>query len=210
MVLVAEILEWEAQTIVQVGIGHYHKEIEVFKEAWPTCDVIGFEPQPHTYDKLEDYQGEIRKVGLADKPGKATMWYRPRHKDGGTMCNRTDDDKTDTVEVPISTLDLEFPRGSINTQHNMLWLDCEGYEEKVIRGAARTLKQFEVINVELTTAPISAEWCKPQAVHQLLEAQGYKRQWIHTQRISHGQCDVIYVQPHLFRPEYCCCPCQTQ
>lgn len=208
--LIAELLQWVPDTIYQVGIGCNPEETAVFLDAWPDVEIIGFEAHPEVYRTVKaTYPGIIANLALGAHEGKVPIWSPPRHKDGSTVFEPIDADRCAVTETQMSTLDKMFIAGP-NTCKTLLWLDCEGSELNVLRGGNNFLKGVEVVNVELTAKPIATTWCDSNQVHDHLLEQGFKRQWVHTQRSSAGQCDAIYVRPHLFRPEFCCCPCQIK
>jgi hypothetical protein len=52
--------DWRPDTIVQVGVGILHKELDVLTKVWPHAKLIGFEPNPDTYKSIkEQYPGEL-------------------------------------------------------------------------------------------------------------------------------------------------------
>lgn len=206
--LVADRLQWVPDTIYQVGVGLLGKEIEVFQEAWPKCKLIGFEANPNSVESVRDeYPGELHAVAVGDYEGTVTLHVKPRHADGSSIRSFRDDIDHYDLEVPISTLDLLVPDGPPTTK-TMLWIDCEGAENAVLRGAANFLRKVELVNVEMTAKPYGEDWSSHLEVHNQLIDEGFRRQWIHTQRITSGQVDVIYVRPNIFQASFCCCPCE--
>lgn len=209
--LIAELIEWVPDLIVQVGVGTLHHETEVFREAWPNHRLIGYEANPACYEiSLKTYPGELRCVAIGDKlADRIAIYEKHRHKDGSSLFAFPDDVRVVEKTTRMTTLDCEFPEGP-KAEHVLLWLDCEGSEHFALAGGARFVRDTEVINVEMTAKPYSKTWCSSKDLHNIITALGFKRQWVHTQRSSAGQCDAIYVRPHLFRSEYCCCPCQVE
>lgn len=208
--LIAELLQWTPDSIYQIGIGLNCEEIVVFKDAWPNAFLFGCEPHPKIYEGLgKKYYGTLYPFGISDHDGSATMYYRGNHKDGSTL-NKPDNMRgVNECTIKLRTLDSLFEDGP-PTNKTLLWLDCEGSELAALRGATEFIKRVEMVNVEMTARPISKQWCSSNEVHDWLIDHGFKRQWVHTSRLSAGQCDGIYVRPYLFRPEYCCCPCQME
>lgn len=227
--LVAEVLGWRPDWVIQVGVGLFHEEADALKERinddhkeehvlkseWPDCKFVGFEPHPDTYRQIvRKYPGELFQVAISDGYGTTPLFTKKRHADGSSLHYHdllSDDEqsKVGEVVVDVVTLDSWFaddpPKGKI-----LLWLDCEGSELNVLRGGENFLERVDVVNVEMASKPPSSGWCSPGEVHAYLAARGFWLQWIHTQRISAGQCDAIYVRSHLFRPEYCCVPHEVE
>lgn len=210
--LIAELMEWVPDMIVQVGVGTMHYETEVFKEAWPNCKLIGYEASPNCFEaSKKTYPGELRFGAIGDKfAERMPIYEKHRHKDGSSIFQFPEDIRVIETTTTMTTLDKEFPNGCRGFDHVLLWLDCEGSELMAIGGASKFIKGVEVINVEMTAKPYSNQWCSQTELHDIITLLGFKRQWVHTQRSSAGQVDAIYVRPHLFRPEYCCCPCQMK
>lgn len=201
--LIAELIDWVPDQIFQVGIGTRPEEVVIFKEAWPDVEISGCEPHPQIVENIrDDYPGKILELALSDYIGKGTLHAKKRHKDGSSLY-KLEDQETHEIPIFVSTLDQVYQPKSNKT---LLWLDCEGSELAVLKQGLNCLAKTEVVNVEMTAKPWGKEWCSSVQVHQFLIDRGFRLQWIHTQRSSAGQSDLIYVRPYLFKPEYCCCP----
>jgi hypothetical protein len=200
--LVVEQLGWRADYVYQVGVGQEHQEVDVLLAEWPGVKFVGCDPMD-----CKDYPGEFHCVAVSDRPGSATLYVRKHHKDGSSFYP-AEGIACDKRLVPANTLDGLFPKPQGN--HILLWLDCEGVELRVLQGAESFCCCVEVVNVEITANPVNEEWCSPASVHHWLTEHGFVRQWIHTQRISSGQFDAIYVRPHLFKRRFCCDPWSCQ
>lgn len=206
--LIADHIGWVPEYIYQVGVGIHCQELEVFVEAWPKVVMTGYEAHPLVYEAVKDrYPGTIHNLGISKRPGIATLYSKKRHKDGSSLYKFHDDIDVEEFKVKVDTLDNQVPEGP-KSNRTLLWLDCEGSELDALKGAENFIKRVEVVNVELTSNPVSNEWPSQVSIDIWLRDRGFRRQWIHTQRSALGQCDVIYVRPYLFKSEYCCCPCE--
>ncbi len=204
--LVAEFLKWRPDYVYQIGVGQWHKEVEVMQDAWPDVRLIGFEPHPVIWSRLKNYPGVVHNLAVTDKAGTAELHVPPRHKDGSSLCSINHADKT--IPVNTTSLDAFYPAGPVGDRI-LLWLDCEGSELAVLRGAKKFLEKVQMVNVEMTGKPTSSDWPPVSAVHDELIGSGFIRQWIHTERINMAQIDAMYVREPLFSPVYCCCPCEV-
>jgi len=211
---VVEALRWRADVVYQVGVGHYHKETEVLGEEWPGVKFVGCEPHPQTYKDMrtkghsDEYPGECHNVAVGDKVGETILYHKKRHKDGASLfLHHSRDENYQEHKVQITTLDALFPEPV--PCRNLLWLDCEGNELAVLHGGEKFVESVDVVNVELASNPPCEGWCSPVDVHLWLVDHGFYRQWVHTQRIWAGQVDAVYVRKRLFKPQYCCCPCEV-
>lgn len=205
VVLIADHIQWKPDFIIQVGVGTTQQEMDVMKIAWPEMKAIGFEAHPRICEAMKDkFPGELVEVAIGSSEGTATLYYRKNHKDGSSLCVPNFDCHSMTVKT--TTLDNAM-KGRTVGEHNLLWIDCEGTELEVLKGGEATVEKAEVVNIEMTSKPVGKGWATPVQIHDWLNDHGFFRQWIHTQRSACGQVDGIYVRRHLFRPEYCCCPC---
>lgn len=206
--LICDHIGFAPDCMYQIGIGMNHGELDVFTQVWEGLKLFGCEPHPQILRGLRDvYPGTLYEVAVSDHVGKATLYSKPRHKDGSSLMPHTTctNDRQYTVEV--TTIDTLWPDGPVG-QHPILWVDCEGSELKALNGGVKFVEKVEVINVEMTSKEMGTGWCRPEEVHQWLLGHGFRRQWVHTQRAWVGQVDAIYVRPHLFQAHICCCPCE--
>ncbi len=205
--LVCDAIGWRADTVIQAGVGYNHQEVDVLKAEWPGLRWYGVDPHPAVAEKARHdplYDG-VFECAASDRPGPVTLWVKPRHADGSALSKVADDCRQ--VEATADTLDRLFlPSKLVDFGRLLLWLDCEGHERQALDGAKCLLRRASVVNVEMTARPPSKEWCRPVEVHTRLLRAGFRREWIHTGRISSGQYDATYVRRELFRPEYCCDP----
>jgi len=208
---VAELLGWQPTAIFQVGVGQYCKEVDVFAEAWPEADLIGFEPNPEVLRRIK-YPGLIVRKALGRYVGWAKLFCDPAHVDGASVYNDTANGKLQESDVEIDTLDHYYDGVKWHREGGrvMLWLDCEGSELDVLVGGERFVEHVQVINVELTGKALRAGWPNPAVVNRWLLNHGFLLQFVHTQRMAVGQCDAVYVRPELLRPEYCSCPLMVE
>lgn len=207
--LVSEVIGWQPDYIYQVGVGMSPQEIDVFLDTWPEVHIDGFEAHPEIYKAIKpNYRGNLNNLALGNQEGTVDLFVPPRHKDGSSVYALAQEG-CKQLTVPMSTLDAQYPKGPAS-MHSLLWLDCEGSELAVLQGGEDFLKNIEVVNVELTMSPQSDAWCSPVDVHRFLLDHGFVLQWIHTQRISAGQNDGIYVRPYIFKPQFCSCFCAVE
>ena len=200
--LIADLLEWKPDLIIQVGVGLVHKEVEVLHQEWPECEWIGFEAHPDIASKVnKEYPGSLFPIAVTDVPGSTTLYTPSRHKDGSSLWSVQDDCKP--IEVSASNLDSLVSRKKLDeSKEVLLWLDCEGGELNALKGSEEIIGRVNVINVEMTALPPSTGWCKPHDLHRWLRDHRFIRQWTHTQRSTSGQYDAIYVRESMYRQEY--------
>jgi len=206
--LIAELIEWEPDLVVQVGIGHFWKEVEVMQEAWPRVKFVGFEPHPVLLenDIRGKYPGLLHEMALGEKKDKRILWYDNTFMEGASLFSGGKAGQGAAVDVQRMD-DVLALEGNDKT---LYWIDCEGSELSVLKGSVEFLNKVDVINIELTGNPPRPGWPSPVGVNRWLLDHGFVSQYIHTHRCSSGQNDMVYVKPHLFRPEFCSCPLQVE
>ncbi len=223
IVNICELIGWQPDVVYQVGVGVNHGEVDEMHDRWPGVQFVGCEPHPGIVSTVEkDYPGELYEVAIGAERGKTKLYTKSRHKDGSSIFphrNQHEHERYHEIgDVLMSTLDSMFGPNDVRScrayqNHNrkdnvMLWLDCEGSELDALRGGTEFLKSVQVVNVEMTSKPPGTGWADPIEVHRLLNASGFLRQSVHTNRSAAGQADCVYVRRELFKPELCCCPCQ--
>ncbi len=211
--LVAEVLGWRADLVIQVGVGNHHQEVDVLSSEWPGVRFVGFEPHPNIFEGLrDDYPGEIHQLAMSNFNGCGTLFAKKCHGDGSSLVF-TADPNILTFEVKVRTLDSMWCEEQIWAMQDsriLLWVDCEGRELEALKGGEKTLGLVDVINVEMTSHPPELGWSSPTDIHSYLVSKGFMTQWVHTQRIGAGQTDFVYVRPQLFKPDYCCFPWEVE
>lgn len=208
-----QLIGFEPNAVVLVGVGMRHQEIEVMREDWDDFELYGFEPNPDIHKAINhDFPGFLSSSAITDVSGLTTLHVNRAHKDGSCIYKKFDEKvqaKTKQVEVFTTTLDGRFSRGMTFGKNIrvLLWLDCEGCENLALKGGQKLIKRnVDLINVELTGKPRNHGWPKPIEVHKLLLDLGFLQCWVHTTRSCIGQYDAIYIRKELFRPEFCSCP----
>ena len=210
--LVCECLGWRADTVIQAGVGYHHQEVDVLKAEWPGLRWCGVDPHPGIIEdaRKEGLYDLLIEAAAGDRPGRAPFHIKRHHGDGSSLCRPIGDD-LQVREVAVNTLDAMFIEGDLSVDFGrlLLWFDCEGHELAAIRGARELLRRASVVNVEMTGKPpcVGDGWCTPLSIHVKLLQGGFRRQWVHTNRVFSGQYDAIYVKPELWRQEFCCDPC---
>lgn len=209
VVQIAELLQFKPDVVYHVGVGLQHAEVFIMKdECWPEVKIIGFEPNPATYKEIVDtYPGFLIPCALGNEVREGVPFYQPdKHRDGSSLFRRAASDVE--YKVDITSLDVLFPLGP-GRENCLLWLDAEGNDLAVLEGATNFLSGVQMINIEMTGSAHEG-WADQATINRWLMDHGYRRQWVHTQRIHVGQQDVIWVKAEMLDPAICPCPCQLE
>jgi FkbM family methyltransferase len=121
---------------------------------WPEAKYLMIEPQPNKRERLlamcnESLALEAVLLGSAESPAV------PFHMDdfGGSSVLEQFQDKCPRLEsLPMKTLD-GLTAGRQITGPILLKADVQGYELEVLRGATQTLRDVEVLLLEVSTLP---------------------------------------------------------
>jgi FkbM family methyltransferase len=144
--------------IVVVG-AHEGDEILRMRAAYPKAQFLCFEPNPASCQRLvEKYRGldfvDVRQLALADLPGK-TWFYEMEMPGNGSLLepdpvswatiNQSQQNAVSSFEVTLSTLDLEARGMPVD----LLWMDVQGAEARVLAGAESTLVRTKAVFLEV-------------------------------------------------------------
>jgi FkbM family methyltransferase len=176
-----------AETVAQIVVvgacdaGEVMRMHRVYSNAKYVC----FEPNPKTFDYLVAKYGhfpwvDARKLALSDTPGRDRFYEMDMPGNGSLLEPDAElwsttvqwKDKTVTsFEVELSTLDRET---SSLASIDLLWMDVQGAEGKVLAGGREALKRTKAVFLEVALvrspykgAPLFSE------LKALLEAAGF-------------------------------------
>lgn len=147
-------------TILDVG-AHRGESIHFFKSIYPESQLYSFEPDPGNFAELkkvaEEFGTHAIQAALGETEG-ACPYYRQgiSHMGGLLPIDTTSTDslgyaqhaENEAITVRKTTLDNACADLGI-TQVDILKIDVQGYESKVIEGAAAILKNTDCISVEI-------------------------------------------------------------
>lgn len=156
----------------------------------PTGQVHAFEPNPPTFAQLRahvdlnDLGEVIRTVpqALSDRPGRASLITR----DDNTGAARLDCAEGDADEgvVTVSTLDEYAARSNLG-RVDLIKLDVEGNEPRVLRGGEETLARFQPpLLVEVNPPVLENMGTNAEELAGALRDRGYDIYRINRRRLS--------------------------
>lgn len=141
-------VEFEPQVVFDVGanIGGFSRNLSFH---YPNSSFYCFEPFPKTFESLKlnvkRNNFKLYQLGLGDQPESIFVNENPINDSfTNTLIKKTNSTGSkNTVSIQITTLD-EFCRSqSINTI-DLLKIDTEGFDLKVLKGAKKMLEQGNV------------------------------------------------------------------
>lgn len=136
-------------TVVDVGANVGYYTLLAARQVGETGRVLAFEPNRRAYVHLAQtlalnrvHWVETACLGLGDAAGHATLYLAPDSpmNDPTMVC---DPGLAASEEVEVDTLDACLERARCR-RVDLLKLDCEGWEPKVIAGAAEALRRGRI------------------------------------------------------------------
>jgi FkbM family methyltransferase len=165
--------------------GQFAREM---RRKFPRAHIVSFEPLPEPFAELDAWakaDGNATAVNIGLGETEETLpFYRhvghsasssllPTHADGVKRFPQMG--QSELTEVPVRRLDdalaaLKHPIGA----NTLLKLDVQGYEERVLRGAERTLQQVGALITEVNVGPMFEGQAEFLVLCQLAYAAGLR------------------------------------
>jgi FkbM family methyltransferase len=185
------------QIVLDVGTNVGEVLLNFAKRVGPHGRAIGFEPNPETLTKcrhnlsLNPFANvEVHAVALGEAPGEALLG-RPNSNNAGA-------DRIGSSGVPVEVTTLDALTAAFD-RLDLIKIDVEGFDLKVLRGGARTLERLRpTLFVELNDSNLREQGDSPAALVRWLESHGYTVRDAVTQRpirstdnLDGCGCDII-------------------
>ncbi len=144
----------------------------------PRGRVYAFEPVPDTFARLQKnielngLQSAVQAfdMGLAEAARAGHMDYHAEHTGGARIL----DDGAAGTAVNLTSMDAFCAQDKIQ-RVDLIKLDVEGYEEKVLRGGADTLRRLQpILLIELSPTTQPRAGASMAGVVELLTSRGYE------------------------------------
>ena len=148
----------DIQSVVVIG-ANIGNEVYDIRRTYPNTSFIMFEPSPKYFPELLRAHGKKSYVKCYQKAcgdfcGKTVFYELPMAGNGSFLKPTTDwkifniqeDDNISEYTVDVTTLDSEIPK---NAKTDLLWVDVQGAELHVLKGARETLKNTKAVFLEV-------------------------------------------------------------
>ena len=174
--------------------------------------IYGFEPNPISYKKtLQNIQGinnvQIFPFALSNYVGWSTFYvsranfgasslYRDNFKDAAKSMPHIFDQiqenhyKDYPIRVHVTTIDIWAKENHI-PYIDYIWLDAEGAELGILKGATEYLKNVRAISIEVNFKEFRVGMAQFENVYEFLVGQGFKLKYIWGS--TDVQSDAIFV-----------------
>jgi len=149
------------KTVIDVGanVGQFSiASAHLFGEL-DRVQIHSFEPLPDCLPKLQQNLSKLKNIkiypiALGDRTGEVRFNINSHRHSSSILALAPahhqafpDALETDSIDVPLSTLDLVFADIQLDSP-TLLKIDVQGYEANVLRGAAQTLKRIDMVILE--------------------------------------------------------------
>lgn len=196
------------KVIIDVGV-NVGSTLLNFAKVCPDGLVFGFEPDENSISKTERnlrinkfHNAVIIEKGLGDKASKAKLYkFNDSNSGENRVLSSTVSGSIDGYaynEIEIIKLD-DFVEEKGLTQIDLIKIDVEGFELKVLKGSEKSIRKFSpVLFIELIDAHLALQEDDAKSVISFLEQLGYEIRHATTKEIITSQddynnywCDII-------------------
>jgi FkbM family methyltransferase len=171
--------------------------VREYRADFPRSRIISFEPDPDTFLQLKASTSgqrlvEVHNVGISDVVGKVRFDNSCPITE--THCIAADQNNDRFPLVDVTTLDLFCSNNKID-HIDLLKIDTEGHDLKVLRGASDLLNR-SAISVIVAECTFEAN-CKTHipfgTIQQEMEARGYLFFGLYQQSLGSGKSTKAHV-----------------
>lgn len=184
--------------LLDVGVGP-KTEWRVLQHQYPQMDMLGLEPHPVTFAQLwAGFPGTLYPLAAWDEEATLTLHHNPQNVGASSVNRSFQMPGATSYQVTAQPLDAIYARfcqeQGRQYRRILLWMDVEGAETRVLRGAQQLLASGAVrwANLEELRpgVPVPAGWADPRENTRLLAAAGLDRLREYNVHAKHH--DVIY------------------
>ncbi len=167
-------------TVIDVGANIGATMLALSEKVGSQGRVIGFEPDPCTYEKCNFHlqsngyeNAEIHPLGLGATTSSKRLRVRSEKNQGMNQIV-PEDCKSQGTQIEITTIDSFVANRGLE-RIDLIKIDVEGYESEVLKGARETIGRFcPKLFIEIDDANLKDHNSSPEAVLAFLRPFGYR------------------------------------
>jgi FkbM family methyltransferase len=173
---------------------------------YPNMPILAFEASPFVYERFRQHMPpeiSYRNIAVSESGGQARLQIQLEYEDQSLVRNnsimlRSEDKPYGYVNVPSDSLD-QLCSG---LDAIALWIDAEGANSEVLRGAANALSRTLAIFIETEHTSFWEQQWAHRDVKRYLDSQGFSLTHINMQFAFQGNCIFVRREcvPLLGRP----------
>jgi FkbM family methyltransferase len=184
----------------------------LFESLFPSAEIVSFEPSVETYKKLCAAVGRSSKIrteplALGDTIATAILYENTNSFTNSLLPNAPNSDKFQPegfavpkaqTQVRVTTLDAYTKDAGI-LRVDLLKIDAQGYEFRILQGASLSLEQhlFKAVFLEVSFVPLYDGQASFSEIFNLLITNGYCLIGLYgLHRSAKGKllwCDALFV-----------------
>ena len=101
---------------------------------------------------------------------------------------------TASQEMVTTTVDRLIVGLQINARPNVMVIDTQGADLKVLQGSVETLSHIDAVFVEISEEPLYEGGCTHEEITAFLKPLGFRMRWMELNQFRWG--DAFYCRPH--------------
>ncbi len=172
----------EGDVVIDVGGNIGQTALMMAERIGGSGKVYSFEPFTKTYKRFKEnlslnpsiYNITLEHLALGEKAEKLTMYVENAKNSGGNRIKPAGKKvSTQIEEVVVTTLD-EYSKTNAISKINLIKIDVEGFEMKVLEGSQTTIREFKpALFIEANDANLEAQGASLKAMSDFLKRNGY-------------------------------------
>lgn len=186
--------------ILDIGSRDLEQSIEL-KRFFPTSRIIAFEPNPPQYqicEELAKINGiEAYNLALSDEEGVLDFWV----VDGNPGCSSLlepiyapfSHNTWHKIDVRCKRLDEFLPTIGVE-KVDVIWMDVQGVELKVLKGMGKYLDSVQAIHTEASPRPYYKDHILKNELEEFLNQHRFDLQFIPAPVHPFGEGDLICIK----------------
>lgn len=186
--------------VIHIG-GHYGSEYDIYKRYDSIENILFFEPDNDSFEKLKEKVGDDDKVICINKAlgpfnGKTTFY---RSKDNNGQSNSLMKPKVHVTQYPNIVFNEEvevqfYPLDKFepSKNFNLINIDVQGFELNVFIGAKKTLKNIDYIIAEVNRDELYEYGAMVEELDAYLGLYNFKR--VETSWDGRTWGDALYIK----------------